>query len=139
MTHEDFHRKEEIKQSSERSFGLVVAAFFVFVTFWPLVHDRPVRWWALGIAAVFTVLALLWAPALAPFNVLWAKLGLLLHRIVSPVILGLLFYGTITPVAALMRLLGKDPLKLRRERDATTYWISRSPPGPPPETMKNQF
>jgi Saxitoxin biosynthesis operon protein SxtJ len=139
VTHEDFSRQEDIKPSSDRSFGLVIATFLLIVAFWPLVHAKPVRWWALGVAAVFAVLALLWTPALAPLNKLWTKLGILLYKIVSPVVLGLLFYVTVTPIALLMRLLGEDPLRLRREPDAASYWINRIPPGPAPESMKNQF
>lgn len=139
MTHEDFSRQEEITPSSDRSFGLVIASFLLIVAFWPLVHAEPVRWWALGMAAVFAVLALLWTAALAPLNKLWTKLGLLLYRIVSPIVLGLLFYLTVTPIALLMRLLGKDPLRLRRDPDGASYWIIRTPPGPAPESMKNQF
>ena len=139
MTHEDFSRQDDIKPSSDRSFGLFIAAFFLIVALWPLIRTEPVRWWALGVAAIFVVLALLWTPALAPLNKLWMKLGLLLYTIVSPVVLGLLFYLTVTPIALLMRLLRKDPLRLRREPDATSYWIDRTPPGPTPESMKNQF
>lgn len=139
MTHEDFSRQEEITPSSDRSFGLVIAIFFLIVSFWPLVHAEPVRWWALGAAAVFAVVALLWTAALAPLNKLWTKLGLLLYRIVSPIVLGLLFYLTVTPIALLMRLLGKDPLRLRRDPDGASYWVIRTPPGPTPESMKNQF
>ncbi len=139
MTHEDFSRQEEITPSSDRSFGLVIASFLLIVAFWPLVHAEPVRWWALGMAAVFAVLALLWTAALAPLNKLWTKLGLLLYRIVSPIVLGLLFYLTVAPIALLMRLLGKDPLRLRRDPDQASYWIIRTPPGPAPESMKNQF
>jgi Saxitoxin biosynthesis operon protein SxtJ len=139
MTHEDFSRQEEITPSSDRSFGLVIAIFFLIVGFWPLVHAEPVRWWALGAAAVFAVLALLWTAALAPLNKLWTKLGLLLYRIVSPIVLGLLFYLTVTPIALLMRLLRKDPLRLRGDPDGASYWVIRTPPGPAPESMKNQF
>ena len=139
MTHEDFSRPDDIKPSSDRSFGLIIAAFFLIVALWPVIRTEPVRWWALGLAGTFAVLALLWTPALAPFNKLWMKLGLLLYTIVNPVVLGLLFYLTVTPIALLMRLLHKDPLRLRREPDATSYWIHRSPPGPTPESMKNQF
>jgi Saxitoxin biosynthesis operon protein SxtJ len=139
MTHEDFSRQEEITPSSDRSFGLVIAIFFLIVGFWPLAHAEPVRWWALGAAAMFAVLALLWTAALAPLNKLWTKLGLLLYRIVSPIVLGLLFYLTVTPIALLMRLLGKDPLRLRRDPDGASYWVIRTPPGPTPESMKNQF
>jgi len=79
-----------------------------------------------------------WTAALAPLNKWWTKLGLLLYRVVSPIVLGLLFYVTLTPIALVMRLLGKDPLRLRRDPDAASYWIDRSPP-PAPESMKNQF
>ena len=139
MTHEDFSRQEDIKPSSDRSFGLVIATVFLVITFWPLIHAEPVRWWALAVAAVFASLALLWTAALAPLNKCWTKLGVLLYRIVSPIVLGLLFYVIVTPVALLMRLLGKDPLRLRREPDAASYWIERMPRGPAPESMKNQF
>ena len=109
MTHEDFSRKEDIKPSSDRSFGLVIAIVFLLITFWPLIRAEPVRWWALAVAAVFAALALLWTAALAPLNKCWTKLGVLLYRIVSPIVLGLLFYVIVTPVALLMRVLGKDP------------------------------
>jgi hypothetical protein len=139
MTHEDFSRQEEVKPSSDRSFGLVVASFFLIVGFWPLLRAQPIRWWALGVAAVFALLALLWTAALAPLNRLWVKLGALLYKVVSPVVMALLFYVTVTPIALLMRLLGKDPLRLRRDPDAASYWIDRTPPEPSPESMKNQF
>jgi hypothetical protein len=139
VTHEDFSRQEDIKPSSDRSFGLVIATFFLIITFWPLFRGESVRWWALAVAAVFAALALMWTAALAPLNKLWTKLGVLLYRVISPIVLGLLFYVTLTPIALVMRLLGKDPLRLRRDPDAASYWIDRSPPGPAPESMKNQF
>jgi predicted membrane metal-binding protein len=139
MTHEDFSRQDDIKLSSDRSFGLIVAACCLIVALWPLIRTEPVRLWALGVAAIFAVLALLWPPGLAPFNTAWMKLGIVLYTIVSPVVLGLLFFLTVTPIALLMRLLRKDPLRLRREPDATSYWIDRMPPGPASESMKNQF
>jgi len=139
VTHEDFSRQEKIKPSSDRSFGLVIATVFLIITFWPLIRGQPVRWWALGVAAVFAALALLWTAALAPLNTGWTKLGVLLYRVVSPIVLGLLFYVAVMPVGLLMRVLGKDPLRLRRDPDAASYWIDRMPPGPAPESMKNQF
>jgi hypothetical protein len=139
VTHEDFNRQEDIKPSSDRSFGLIVATFFLIITFWPLIHAEPIRWWALGVASVFAALALLWTAALAPLNRLWTKLGLLLYRIVNPVVMVFLLYVTVTPIALFMRMLGKDPLRLRRDPDAASYWIHRTPPGPTPESMKNQF
>ena len=139
MTHEDFRRQEEIKPSSDRGFGLVIAAFFLLMGLWPLVHAEPVRWWAVALGVVFAIAALTWTVALAPLNKLWTKLGVFLYRVVSPLVLGLLFYATVTPIALLMRVLGKDPLRLRRDPDAASYWIVRTPPGPPPKSMKNQF
>ena len=122
MTHEDFSSpRQQIKPSSNRSFGLVIAFFFLIITLWPLVRAEPVRWWALGVAAAFAVLALLWPAALAPLNKMWTKLGVVLYKIVNPVVLGLLFYVTVTPIALLMRVLGKDPLRLRRDPHAESY------------------
>jgi hypothetical protein len=132
VTHEDFSRQEDIKPSSDRSFGLVIATFFLIITFWPLIHAEAVRWWALAVAAAFAVVALVWTAALAPLNKCWTKLGILRYRIVSPIVLGLLFYVTVTPM-------GKDPLRLPRDPDAASYWIDRTPPGPRPESMTNQF
>jgi hypothetical protein len=139
VTHEDFSRRENIKPSSDSSFGLVIASMFLVVTVWPLVHAEPVRWWALAVAVVFALLALTWTAALAPLNKWWTKLGLLLYRVVSPIVLGLLFYVAVMPVGLLMRVLGKDLLRLRRDPEAATYWIDRTPPGPASESMKNQF
>jgi len=138
--HEDFSRVEKVTGSSERSFGRVMAGFFVLVFALPLLHaPRSVRWWALGVAIVFAVLAQWWPAPLAPLNRLWLRFGLLLHRIVSPIVLGLLFYLTVLPVSLIMRALGKDLLRLRARADATSYWIPREPPGPTPESMKHQF
>ena len=81
MTHEDFSRQEDIKPSSDRSFGLTIATFFLIVALWPLIHSEPVRWWALGVAAAFLVPALLCTAALAPLNKMWVRLGLLLNAI----------------------------------------------------------
>jgi hypothetical protein len=140
VTHEDFSsRHDDIKPSSNRGFGLVIATFLAIVALWPLVRAEPVRWWVLAVAAAFAIAALLRPAMLAPLNTLWTKLGLLLYKVVSPVVLGLLFYVTVTPIALMMRLLGKDPLRLRRDPHAASYWIERTPPGPSPDSMKNQF
>ena len=124
--------EEDIKPSSDRNFGLVISTFFLIVALWPLVHAEPVRWWALGMAAVFALLALLWTAPLAPLNTWWTKIGVLLYKIVSPVVLGLLFYVTVTPIALLMRVLGKDPLRLRRDRMPRAIGSTERPPGPRP-------
>jgi hypothetical protein len=139
VTHEDVSRRMEIQGSSDRGFGLVFAGFFLLVGLWPLLQGRGVRPWALGIATIFGVLALTRPATLAPLNRWWQRFGLLVHALVSPVVLGLLFYFTITPIGLLLRLFGKDVVRLRFEPDATSYWIQRRPPGPAPRTMINQF
>ena len=139
MAHEDLSRTQHVESSSNRAFGLVFAVLFLAVTLWPLLHRESPRWWALGVSSVFALIALLKPTLLAGLNRLWTKLGLMLGAIVSPVALGILFYGILTPLAALARLKGNDPLRLKRDASAQSYWIPREPPGPPPDSMTNQF
>src|SRR5262245_5083490 len=139
--HEDFTRKETVEGSSDRSFGFVMVAFFGLVALFPMLHGplSSVRWWALVVAAAFLALALLWTAPLRPLNRAWLKLGLLLSKIVSPVVMMVLFYATVTPIGVLMRWAGNDPLRLRLNAAAASYWIPREPPGPAPDSMKQQF
>ena len=136
--HENLQRRERIKGSSDRSFGLVFATVFALVALVPLLRAPYVaRWWALPIAFSFAAVAL-WAPKwLSPLNRAWLKVGLLLSAVVSPIVLGLLFYSTLFPIGVLMRLAGKDPLRLRRGRE-NSYWISRNP-AVSDSDMKQQF
>lgn len=131
--------KTDVKMGSERSFGLVFAVVFLIVALLPLKSGGDVRMWALGAAAAFAVIALAMPRMLRPLNIVWFKFGMLLHHVVTPVVMGLLFFVTVTPVGLMMRATGKDPMRLKRDAAAQTYWISRTPPGPAPETMKNQF
>jgi hypothetical protein len=132
-THEDFSRTHDVKASSNRGFGWVFTAAFAILGLWPLLFGHAARGWALIVSAVF-------APALLALpNRLWLRLGLLLNRIVSPVMLGVMFYGVVTPMGALMRLLGRDGLRLRREQGEASYWVKREPPGPKPDSLNNQF
>ena len=138
-THEDLSRVLQIKGSSDRTFGLTFAVFFALVGSWPLVHLHPLRPWALALSAAFLVIALAKASLLHPLNRVWILLGAALNRVVSPLICALVFYVAVTPIAWIMRAAGKDPLRLRRDANATTYWINREPPGPDPATMIDQF
>ncbi|HEX2092498.1 MAG TPA: SxtJ family membrane protein [Longimicrobiaceae bacterium] len=137
--HEDLSREEEVKGPSERSFGIVFTTVFAVLGVWPLLHGRGVRTWTLGVAAAFLVLTLARPALLAPLNRLWFRFGLLLHRIVSPIVLGMLFFLTVTPVGYLMRLFGKRPLQLGFDPKVDSYWILRQPTEPAPETMTRQF
>jgi len=137
--HEDLSRKHVARGPSNRNFGFVFSAFFLLLGLAPLRKHQPVRWWALGIAGAFLVATLLVPGLLAPLNRLWMKLGHLLGRITTPIVTGLLFYLVFTPAGFLARLLGKDPLRLRFDAKASSYWQERRPPGPPPEDMANQF
>ncbi len=138
-SHENFSRNSEIKTSSNRSFGVVFCVVFGLIALWPLFGGGEVRFWAAGGTAVLAIVTLFFPHRLTPFNQAWTKFGLLLNRFTSPIILGLMFYVILTPNALVLRLLGKDLLRLRKSENADSYWISRVPPGPAPETMKNQF
>lgn len=139
MAHEDLNRVEHIEGSSDRSFGLVFAGVFLVIASWPLFHGGSLRWWSVGVAAGFGLLALVKPVLLAELNRLWLKLGILLGKIVSPIALGILFYVVITPIGVMTRLSGKDSLRLKYDPEADSYWIPREPPGPPPGSMNQQF
>lgn len=142
MVHEALSRPEETKESSDRNFGLMMAGFFALVGLAPIARTFSLegsRWWSLALAIAFGGLALFWTAPLSPLSRCWLKFSLLVHKIVSPIALALLFYVSVVPVGLLMRALGKDPLRLRRDPETPSYWIRRTPPGPAPDTMKNQF
>ena len=137
-THESFVRDEGSAPGSDRTFGLVMAGVLALLALVNAWHHGG-RWpWEAALAALFLLAAVLKPALLHPLNRLWMKLGLLLHKIVNPIVMGLLFYGTIWPTGAIMRMRGRDLLRLRREPTSDTYWIAR-PPGPLPETMRDQF
>lgn len=138
-SHEFQVREETVKVSSERGFGVVFAVFCTIVGALSIWHGGHHWGYWFGAAAVFAVLAFVAPKVLSPLNKLWAKFGLLLHMIMSPLILGIIFYVFIMPIGILMRMTGKDPLRRTYEPDAKSYWIVREPPGPAPETFKNQF
>jgi hypothetical protein len=139
--HEDLQRAEDEpeKPSSNRNFGLVFAAFFAILALFAWHGGRSSAPWLSAAAAILAVIALAVPGWLTWPNWLWHKLGLALHLIVSPVILAVMFFGVITPTAALMRLVGHDPMRRRRDPAVTSYWIARQPPGPTPDSMRHQF
>ena len=137
--HEDFSRTHQVKASTNRSFGWVFTAVFLIIAMWPLVSGGMVRWWSLFIAVTFALVTVAAPKLLALPNRLWLRFGLLLNRIISPVALAILFYLVVTPMGALMRVFGKDNLRLRGHASDTSYWIKRDPPGPRPDSLNHQF
>jgi hypothetical protein len=137
--YEDFHRDENVNPSSNRTFGMVLAAFFALIGVLPLLRGHPLRVWALPLSGIFLLAALVAPAVLAPLNRVWTALGALLHKITNPIILGVFFYLVFTPFGSLLRLFGKDFLRLKWVPDTESYWIVRQPPGPPPESIANQF
>ena len=137
--HESYSRDETVIGGSDRSFGIVMTAAFAVMSLLNWWHNGHSWRWTGGIAVLFLAAALLYPAALKPFNRLWLKFGLLLHKVVNPIVMALVFFGTVLPTGLIMRALGKDPLRLKRQPDANSYWIERHPSGPAPESMKDQF
>ena len=125
--------------ASNRSFGLVFTALFMVIACWPLIKSGPVRLWALAVAAILLGLSLGAPRLLAPLNRLWMHFGLLLGRIVAPIVLFLVYIITVVPTGLLMRLVGKDPMRRKFDPAASSYWVPRVPVGKPDRTMTNQF
>jgi hypothetical protein len=138
-THETYVRADTDVPGSERAFGLVMAAAFALVALVNGWHAGRAWPWLAGISVIFVTAGLLYPRALRPLNWLWFKFGLLLHRIVSPIVMAFLFFVTILPIGLIMRAIGKDMLRLKREPGLESYWIDRQPAGPAPESMKDQF
>ena len=129
----------KVEMGSDRSFGLVFTAFFALVCLAPLKSGADPRLWAAGVAAAFLVVSLAAPQLLKPLNRLWFLVGMALHHVVTPVVMGLLFFLTVTPIGLIARAMGKDSLRLKRDDAAASYWILRQPPGPSPERMRRQF
>jgi hypothetical protein len=124
---------------SERSFGLVLAAALTTVAAFPLLAGQDPRWTALALASGLLVTARLRPALLQPFNRLWFKFGLLLSRVTTPIVMGVLFFAVIVPTGLIMRFARKDLLSLKFNPAAPSYWIKRDPVGPQPDSMRNQF
>jgi saxitoxin biosynthesis operon SxtJ-like protein len=138
-THENFSREETVALGSERSFGIVIAIALGLLTALNWFHEGHAWPWLGLTAAFFAAGAFIYPAALKPLNWVWHKFGLMLHAIVNPIVMGLLFYVAVWPTAMVLRGMGKDPLRRKFEPDQESYWIPRRPPGPAAATMKDQF
>ena len=126
---------DDVKISSNRSFGIVFFLVFLIISLYPLVNNENLRVWSLILSLIFLVLGLIKSKILTPLNKIWFKFGLLLGGIVSPVIMGFVFFLVVLPTGIIMKLLRKDILSLKKN-EKKTYWIKRKNP---PNSMKNQF
>jgi hypothetical protein len=133
-------REIELKTSSDRSFGFVFTVVFLIFGIFPYFGEGgAITAWPIVVSAAFLIITLVKPILLAPLNKAWTKFGLLLQKVVSPIVLGMMFYAIMTPFGLAMRLMGKDLLRLKLDKAANSYWIHRTPPGPSPESMKNQY
>jgi hypothetical protein len=125
-----------IKISSNRSFGIVFFAVFLFIALYPITYSEDIRIWSLIISFIFIILGLLNSKILTPLNKSWFKFGVILGKIISPIIMGIIFFLVVTPIGLIMKVLGKDLLKLKYNKKDNTYWIEKNGPK---SKMKNQF
>jgi hypothetical protein len=138
-SHERLSADEKIAPGSERQFGIVMASALTLLSLLNLWRGGTWWIWTLVLAALFATAAILAPSTLKPLNLAWFKFGLLLHRVLNPVVMALLYYLSVVPTGLIMRAMGNDMLRLKLDPDAESYWIARQPPGPAPETMKDQF
>lgn len=127
---------DNIKIGSNRSFGIVFFVVFLLISIYPLTNNENIRYWSLIVSLIFLILGLLNSAILSPLNKLWFKFGILLGKIVSPLVMGIIFFFVVTPIGLLMKLFKKDVLNLKFDSKKNTYWIDKN------ETkskMKNQF
>ena len=137
--HERLEYAEDLQGSSDRVFGLVFCVFWSVVALAPLIKGGAIRVWAVIFGAVFLLAALVMPTLLGPLNRLWQRFGRLLRSVTNPVVMAILFFSTVVPFGLIMRLLNRDVLRLKWERASATYWVPRNPPGPRPDSMKDQF
>jgi len=117
--------KNKIKISSNKSFGIVFFIFFLIISIYPLFNGGNIRIWLLFFSIVFLILGLLNSKILSPLNKIWFKFGILLGNVVSPIIMGVVFFLIVTPISITMKLFGKNFLNLKKNKKKT-YWIKKN-------------
>ena len=126
---------DDLKISSNRSFGIVFFIVFILIAFYPLINQQEIRIWSVLISLLFLILGIINSKILTPLNKVWFKFGIFLGKIISPIVMGLIFFLVVTPIAFLMRMLNKDLLNLKFSKN-NSYWIEKTDPK---SSMKNQF
>jgi hypothetical protein len=137
--HEDLQRDHQVKYSSNRNFGLTFSTIFALLGLYKLYHQKPLGWLWILAALNLLLISFFWPAWLTGLNRKWSQFGLLLHKLTSPVIMGLLFFGVITPFGIVMRLFGFDPMKRKFDPQVKSYWNNKLPYATYKESMKNQF
>ena len=127
--------EQKIKTSSNKSFGIVFFIVFLIIALYPMIKGGDLRLWSLIVSLIFLILGLINSNILTPLNRLWFKFGIFLGKIVSPIILGAIFFLIVTPTGLLLRLFGKDVINLKYNKD-NSYWIKKTGPK---SNMKDQF
>ena len=125
----------DVKIGSNRSFGIVFFIVFLLISIYPLINNENIRIWSLVVSLIFLVLSIINSNFLLPLNKLWFKFGIFLGKIISPIIMVIIFFLVVTPIGLIMRLIGKDVLNLKYS-DYKSYWIEKTGPK---SKMKNQF
>ena len=118
--------EQKVKTLSNRVFGLIFAGIFLVIALWPLMSGGGPRTWALIAVVFFTIPALLMPKLLTPLNAAWVKFGLLMHKIVNPILMGLIFFLTVLPTGMMLRVFGKDPMRRKLDTKVDSYWQERS-------------
>ena len=143
MPPKEIHERQKMKFSaielpSNRKFGFFFTFVFALVSAY-FYYSVNLGWAYLfvAVASIFLLITLIKSDALLPLNKLWMRFGLLLGMVVSPIVLGIIFFGLFTPIAVLMRLKGRDELRLKFTHKSS-HWVSRSEPIIS-ESFKNQF
>ncbi len=127
------------KVGSNRSFGVVFVVVFALIGLFPLVREEAIRIWALAVSAAFLLPTIVYPQALSPLNKLWFRFGMLLGRIINPLVMFIMYALVMVPVGLVLKLMRKDLLRLKLDARSPTYWNQRAPPGPTAESLKDQF
>jgi len=131
--------KKPQKELANRTFGLIFAGIFLLIALFPLLGSSEIRMWALITCGVFATMAIAFPWMLTPLNRLWAKFGMLMHKITNPILMGLVFFIAVFPTGLIIRLLGKDPMRRKAKPDLESYWIQREQSELSAESFDQQF
>ena len=128
-------KNNKIKIGSNRSFGIIFSVVFLIIAIWPLLSTSEIRYWSLVISVIFLILGLIKSKILTPLNKIWFKIGITLGNLISPLVMGIVFFLVVTPTSIIMKILGKDLLNLKKNNNKS-YWIEKKKQN---TSMKKQF